>query len=99
MHERREELFIKRRHGLSNFSEEVKDALTNIVHEEFNQMVTMDWTKSPETLKSIVELGFPLDQEEALAEEEATFDIEEVMEGNLEKHCRKFNSQMLEFSF
>ncbi|OXU21790.1 hypothetical protein TSAR_010184 [Trichomalopsis sarcophagae] len=80
IHERREELFVKRRHGLSNFSEEVKNTLTDIVHEEFNQMVSMDWTKSPETLKSIVELGFPIDQEEALADEEATFDIDEVIE-------------------
>ena len=43
MHERREEIFFKRRLGLENdYSEEVKDTLADIVHEQFQHIASID---------------------------------------------------------
>jgi hypothetical protein len=44
MHARRNDLFMKRRFGLTNYCKEVKDALKDIVHEEFENIACLEMT-------------------------------------------------------
>lgn len=74
MHERRNDLFMKRRHGLTNYCEEVKDALKNIVHEEFENVAYL------ESLTFQSQCNISLDKDKTLEIEDETFEIEETME-------------------
>ncbi|KAL7294403.1 hypothetical protein TKK_0012405 [Trichogramma kaykai] len=76
MHERRDEIFLKRRHGLTNYSEEVKETLTEILHQEFENVASMEWDNPSIQLKSISQGGV-LKHDESFEE---TFDIDEEAE-------------------
>lgn len=70
----------------TNYAQEVKDALTDIVHEEFGNIASMEWTNSANGgSQPIYDLSSPLDEDEALAMENETFDIEEILEGKIAK--------------
>ena len=50
------------------------------MHKEFDNISSMEWINLTNSCHSAVDLGFPLDQDEALAIEE-TFEIDEIIEG------------------
>lgn len=78
MHEKRDQLYLMRRHGLTDYSPEVKNALTNIVHEEFDQMTAMEWQSKCSEQEMMVDSKF----EESFDEDEFT-EIQESEEGKL----------------
>ncbi|XP_058805030.1 RPA-interacting protein isoform X2 [Phymastichus coffea] len=44
MHEKRNELFFKRRPGLIDFSQNEKETLADIIHSEFEYLASMEWS-------------------------------------------------------
>ena len=66
MRERRGQLFNKRRAGLLS-DEDLQEALTEIVRQEFNNLATTDKSEFNISTKTII--NSPLNQDEALKEE------------------------------
>lgn len=77
IHERRDEIFSKRRLGLDT-SEDIKNTLTDIVHQEFNNIsANMEWSMTANS-----ELNSFKNSNEVLGSQDEIFDIEETIEGS-----------------
>lgn len=85
MHEKRNELFFKRRLGIIDFSQDEKETLAEIVHSEFENLASMDWNEAAMSLspKNSPQKMFSVTQNEintSLPDE--SFEIEEEIEGS-----------------
>ncbi|XP_014204524.1 RPA-interacting protein-like [Copidosoma floridanum] len=80
MHERREQIFVMRRHGMTDYSQEVKNALTDIVHEEFDNIAAMEWFNSPEEQRQQQLMDLGVSRIDETFNEDETAEIEESTE-------------------
>ncbi|XP_058805029.1 RPA-interacting protein isoform X1 [Phymastichus coffea] len=84
MHEKRNELFFKRRPGLIDFSQNEKETLADIIHSEFEYLASMEWSgitisssKSENSLQKVLSAN---QHEPHFLVVDHSFDIEEEIE-------------------